>query len=120
MINFKIHENRIALSLLAMLFAPNSSYCRNIENPPTAVCSRRIPAILNNIEYNNYETIILKSSGNVNKDVYRLREFNVDYSPMKNPHMKPFIWIGAYLYDKKFDGVHAPNCSTLPKIRAQF
>lgn len=107
-----------AFALMCVVSLSSSdAYSKNIADNPTSVCFRRIETVSRNIEYSNYEIIIIGSSGNIKKDIERLNTFSIDHGPMKNPSIKPFIWIGAFLYDKRFDGVHTPNCSRLPNIK---
>ena len=115
--NIMTIKNFVILSLCAFSLMAGVSHARTGTGHPTAVCFRRISAVSNKVETSNYEIILKKSSGNLSDDISRIRQFGVDYGPMKNPHIKPFVWIGAFVYDREFDGVRGPDCSDLPKIR---
>ncbi len=108
---------KIIILLAAFLIPSQTLRAKPIEEIPTSVCFRRISAVVKGVEYNNYETVIVKSSGRIDKDIFRMNQFNDKNGLMKSPHIKAFIWLGAFLYDRRFDGVHSPNCSNLPKLK---
>ncbi len=107
----------IALCMIALPIT--DAHSEKIVETPTEVCFRRIESVSNNIKYSNYEIVMNKSSGKIERDIFRLRQFGVNNGPMKSPHIKPFIWIGAFLYDKRFDGLHGPDCSKLPDLKSK-
>jgi hypothetical protein len=86
------------------------------EEHLTGVCYRRLTGIDNKGTTNKwYEFILVKSSGNLNRDIVRMRIWKKSPSTL-NPDLIENEWFNAWLGDHSFDGIRGPDCSSLPKI----
>ena len=83
----------------------------------TGICFRRISALdKRGIVINRYESILMKSSGSLYKDLARLEIVAHDTLPLRSPDLKPFYWISAVIGDNTFSETTKLSCSKLPSL----
>jgi len=104
--------------LLAVLITgiATASFAKNDDS--TGICYRRITALNNRSKMvSRYETVIVRQSSSIAKDIARAERFFGKGSSILVPDLMENTWIGASISDNKFDGTSHEDCSTLPKLR---
>lgn len=91
-----------------------------VNNDATGICFRRLAAL--NSEHaviDRFEVVIIKSSSSLSRDIARVESISHEGSPLRNPDMKPFIWIPALITDSEYTEITNLDCSKLPVIGPQ-
>lgn len=83
----------------------------------TGVCFSHLSAVNEGMIDSFHQVILVRSSGDLAKDIRRIKAFSADRYLSRNPHTIPTVWHSAWLEDQRFDGTAGPNCASLPMIK---
>jgi len=84
----------------------------------TGVCFRRIEWMSpGSVVSNRYEVVLVQQSSSLASDMRRLKDIE-NGSFIKSPHLKPFVWLHAWIDDSAADFTRGPDCSKLPAFDA--
>lgn len=64
-----------------------------------------------------HQIVLVRSSGDLSKDIRRLNAAAADRFLFGNQHTIPNTWLSAWLDDESADATRGPDCSSLPMAK---
>ena len=96
---------------------PSENSTNHVFNDPTGICFRHLQWSEGGELHSRYEVVLTKQSSSLKKDMERLKELESTNYHFRNPHIIPFVWLGALIDDKFGEfGTDKLDCSSLPTI----
>lgn len=83
----------------------------------TGVCFSHLSALAEGGVVSFHQIILVRSSGNLSKDIRRINGLSADRFLFRNPHTIPNTWLSAWLDDERADATRGPDCSSLPMAK---
>ena len=113
-----MHRSYAPLLASLSLFGATSSLAATKQDS-TGVCFRRIAALdRHGVAVNRYESVIVRQSSSLAKDIARVRMFSGKGQPLSSPDLSENRWLAASITDTGFDGTATEECSKLPPLKA--
>jgi hypothetical protein len=111
-------RSSVTLSVVACaLVAASPAASEAKKDDSTGICFRRVSALTaKGVVINRYETVIVRQSSSLAKDIQRVRSVASKRGSIENPDMPANTWIGASISDTTFDSTGDEDCSRLPSV----
>jgi hypothetical protein len=113
-----MHRSFAPLFACLILFGATSSLA-DAKEDSTGICFRRIAALdEHGVAVNRYESVIVRQSSSLVKDIARVQFFSGKGGLLFNPDIAENRWLSASITDTRFDGTANEDCSKLPRLKA--
>ncbi|WP_156306686.1 hypothetical protein [Novosphingobium sp. AAP1] len=99
---------------LILLNGFNSSAKADERPGATGVCFSHLSALRDGQVISYHQVVLVRSSGDLARDIQRINSVSSDRWFFQNPHTLPNVWLSAWLEDQSATSVTGPDCSRLP------